>query len=108
MGATGPKDPQGNAGTDGTTITSAPVSGGALTPTLSDSNTINVTGSVAGAQGNAGVDGTDGVGITSVSLVGGANLVLNYSNSSTQDVGNIKGPKEQQEPRCSKVPDLMM
>ena len=36
--------------------------------------------------------GTDGVGITSVSLVGGANLVLNYSNSSTQDVGNIKGP----------------
>ena len=92
LGATGPQGPQGNAGTDGTTITSAAVSGGALTLTLSDSNTINVTGSVAGPQGNAGVDGTDGVGITSVSLVGGANLVLNYSNSSTQDVGNIKGP----------------
>ena len=93
LGATGPQGPQGNAGTDGTTITSAAVSGGALTLTLSDSNTINVTGSVAGPQGNAGVDGTDGVGITSVSLVGGANLVLNYSNSSTQDVGNIKGPQ---------------
>ena len=90
LGATGPQGPQGNAGTDGTTISSAAVSGGALTLTLSDSNTINVTGSVAGPQGNAG---TDGVGITSVSLVGGANLVLNYSNSSTQDVGNIKGPQ---------------
>ena len=63
---------------------------------MSDSSTINVTGSVAGptgAAGNDGSDGTDGVGITSVSLVGGANLVLNYSNSSTQDVGNIKGPQ---------------
>ena len=54
LGATGPQGPQGNAGTDGTTITSAAVSGGALTLTLSDSNTINVTGSVAGPQGNAG------------------------------------------------------
>ena len=65
---------------------------------MSDSSTINVTGNVVGptgatgAAGSNGSDGTDGVGITSVSLVGGANLVLNYSNSSTQDVGNIKGP----------------
>ena len=69
---------------------------------MSDSSTINVTGNVVGPTGATGVqnnntgsngsDGTDGVGITSVSLVGGANLVLNYSNSSTQDVGNIKGP----------------
>ena len=93
LGATGPQGPQGNAGTDGTTISSAAVSGGALTLTMSDSSTINVTGSVAGPTGAAGNDGTDGVGITSVSLVGGANLVLNYSNSSTQDVGNIKGPQ---------------
>ena len=98
LGATGPQGPQGNAGTDGTTISSAAVSGGALTLTMSDSSTINVTGSVAGPTGAAGTDGTDGVGITSVSLVGGANLVLNYSNSSTQDIGNIKGPTGAQGP----------
>ena len=90
LGATGPQGPQGNAGTDGKTISSASVSGaGAMTLTMSDSSTINVTGNVQGAEG---AQGTAGVGITSVSLVGGANLVLNYSNSSTQDVGNIKGP----------------
>ena len=98
LGATGPQGPQGNAGTDGATISSAAVSGGALTLTMSDSSTINVTGSVAGPTGAAGTDGTDGVGITSVSLVGGANLVLNYSNSSTQDIGNIKGPTGAQGP----------
>jgi hypothetical protein len=91
LGATGPQGPQGNAGTDGKTISSASVSGaGAMTLTMSDSSTINVTGNVQGAEG---AQGTAGVGITSVSLVGGANLVLNYSNSSTQDVGNIKGPQ---------------
>ena len=90
LGATGPQGPQGNAGADGKTISSASVSGaGAMTLTMNDSSTINVTGNVQGAEG---AQGTAGVGITSVSLVGGANLVLNYSNSSTQDVGNIKGP----------------
>ena len=91
LGATGPQGPQGNAGADGKTISSASVSGaGAMTLTMNDSSTINVTGNVQGAEG---AQGTAGVGITSVSLVGGANLVLNYSNSSTQDVGNIKGPQ---------------
>ena len=70
------------------------------TMTLDSSNTYiqfhaTVTGTTAqGPQGNAGVDGTDGtdgVGITSVSLVG-SNLTLTYSNTSTQDVGNIQGP----------------
>ena len=71
---------------------------------MSDSSTINVTGNVVGptgatgAAGSNGTDGTDGVGITSISLVGGSNLVLNYSNSSTQDVGNIKGPTGSQGP----------
>ena len=65
---------------------------------MSDSSTINVTGNVVGSYrcnwspGSNGTDGTDGVGITSVSLVGGANLVLNYSNSSTQDIGTSKDP----------------
>jgi len=106
-GATGPQGPQGNAGTDGTSISSATISGNSIVLTMSDSSTINVTGNVvgptgatgaAGSDGSNGTDGTDGVGITSVSLVGGANLVLNYSNSSTQDIGNIKGPTGAQGP----------
>jgi len=95
LGATGPQGPQGNAGTNGTSISSGAISGSTLVLTMSDTSTINVTGSVVGPTGAAGADGSDGaagVGITSVSLVGGANLVLNYSNSSTQDMGNIKGP----------------
>ena len=57
-------------------------------------NAGNVRGPI-GLQGNAGINGangTNGVGITSVSLVS-SNLVLNYSNTSTQDVGNIRGPQ---------------
>jgi len=46
-----------------------------------------------GSQGATGPQGTAGVGITSVSLAGSGNLTLNYSNSSAQDVGNIKGPQ---------------
>ncbi len=54
-------------------------------------NAGNVRGPI-GPQGNAGANGTNGVGITSVSLVS-SNLVLNYSNTSSQDVGNIRGPQ---------------
>ena len=46
-----------------------------------------------GPQGATGSQGTAGVGITSVSLAGTGNLTLNYSNSSAQDVGNIRGPQ---------------
>ena len=50
------------------------------------------TGST-GPTGSTGSQGTAGVGITSVSLAGTGNLTLNYSNSSAQDVGNIRGPQ---------------
>ena len=46
----------------------------------------------AGSQGTTGTTGTAGIGVTGVSIVG-ANLVLNYSNSSTQDVGIVQGPQ---------------
>lgn len=46
-----------------------------------------------GPTGSTGSQGTAGVGITSVSLAGTGNLTLNYSNSSAQDVGNIRGPQ---------------
>ena len=46
----------------------------------------------AGSQGTTGTTGAAGIGVTGVSIVG-ANLVLNYSNSSTQDVGIVQGPQ---------------
>ena len=94
----GPVGPQGNAGPQGdgnAGVSSATVNGsGNLVITLNDSTTIDA-GNVKGADGSDGATGPQGnagVGITSVSLVG-SNLVLNYSNTSTQDVGNIQGPQ---------------
>jgi hypothetical protein len=98
QGLTGPQG-DGNAG-----ISSAEVNeSGNLIITLNDNTVINAGNTKGdkgdkGDTGNAGVDGingingTNGVGVTSVSLVGG-NLVFNYSNTSTQDVGNIQGPQ---------------
>ena len=102
-GATGPQGPQGPKGIKGdgnAGISSATVTANNLILTLADGNTINAGNVVgpagpqgaAGTNGTNGADGSDGVGITSVQLVG-ANLVLNYSNTSTQDVGNIQGPQ---------------
>ena len=111
-GVQGPQGPQGIQGDGNAGISSATVdASNDLILTLADSTTVNagnVRGPVGpqgatgatGPQGNTGdtgstgptgSQGTAGTGITTVSLVGG-NLVLNYSNSSTQDVGNIQGP----------------
>ena len=102
-GDTGPQGPQGIQGIQGdgnAGISSATVTANNLILTLADGSTIdagNVQGP-QGPQGDAGTNGADGaagadgVGITSTQLVAG-NLVLNYSNTSTQDVGNIQGPK---------------
>ena len=112
-GATGPQGPQGIQGDGNAGISSATINSNDLILTLADSTTINAgnirgpvgpqgatgsagdTGSTGpqGVQGVQGAQGTAGTGITSISLVGGSNLVLNYSNSSTQDVGNIQGPQ---------------
>lgn len=97
----GPKGDQGLQGDGNAGISTAVVNGsGNLIITLNDSTTIdagNVKGAIGpkGDTGNAGTNGTngtDGVGITNVSLIAG-NLVLDYSNTSSQDVGNIQGPK---------------
>lgn len=91
----GPQGIQGNVGPQGdgnAGVSSAIVNGsGNLVITLNDSTTIDA-GNVLGSDGATGPQGNAGVGITSVSLVG-SNLVLNYSNTSTQDVGNIQGPQ---------------
>lgn len=63
LGATGPQGPAGSTGATGP----------------------------AGSTGSTGAAGTDGNGITSVALSGN-DLTLTYSNSSTQNVGNIRGP----------------
>ncbi len=44
-----------------------------------------------GAQGDTGDTGTTGIGITSTALVS-SNLTITYSNSSVQDLGNVRGP----------------
>ena len=85
----GPIGPQGLAGDGNAGVANATVAGnneliiGLVNGTYINAG--NVRGPI-GPQGNAGI------GITSVSLVS-SNLVLNYSNTSTQDVGNIRGPQ---------------
>ena len=115
VGATGPQGDAGSDGSDGIGITNATVSSNELLITYSNTtvqNLGNIRGPKGdtgdqGIQGNAGTDGTDGVdgsdgadgsdgvGVTNVSLVSG-NLVFTYSNTSTQDVGNIQGPQGDQ------------
>jgi hypothetical protein len=91
----GPIGPQGLQGDGNAGIANATVAGnnnliiGLVNGTYVNAG--NVRGAI-GPQGNAGANGTNGVGITSVSLVS-SNLVLNYSNTSSQDVGNIRGPQ---------------
>ena len=102
-GATGPAGPQGNPGADstvagpqgpaGTSISSAAVSSGTITLTMSDSSTINVTGNVAGQVGPTGPQGATGpqgpagggVALTDLSTStaapsSGGSLVYNNSN----------------------------
>ena len=68
------------------------------TPTLSGSNftydgtTIDFSGvGATGPAGPTGSTGPTGVGIT-VATVSGNDLTLTYSNSSVQNLGNIRGP----------------
>ena len=102
-GPTGPTGPQGNVGPQGdgnAGVSSATVNGsGNLVITLNDSTTLDA-GNVLGADGSDGSDGAqgpqgnagaDGIGITNTTLVS-SNLVVTYSNTSVQDLGNIRGP----------------
>ena len=88
----GPIGPQGLQGDGNAGIANATVAGNNnLIIGLVNGTYVNA-GNVRGAIGPQGNAGTNGVGITSVSLVS-SNLVLNYSNTSSQDVGNIRGPQ---------------
>jgi len=55
-----------------------------------DGANIDLSG-VVGQQGAQGNTGATGIGITSVAL-NTNNLEITYSNASTQDVGNVRGP----------------
>jgi len=88
----GPIGPQGLQGDGNAGIANATVAGNnELIIGLVNGTYVNA-GNVRGPIGPQGNAGTNGVSITSVSLVS-SNLVLNYSNTSTQDVGNIRGPQ---------------
>jgi hypothetical protein len=103
-GATGPQGPQGLQGTTGAQGPAGPQGDTGATgpqgPAGADGADSTVPGpqgatGATGPQGPAGADGadgSDGTGVTGVSLVGG-NLIFAYSNTSTQDVGNIQGPQ---------------
>jgi hypothetical protein len=60
-----------------------------------DGTTLDLSGLGAtgpqGPQGVAGSTGATGNGITTATVNGSGNLLLTYSNTSTQDLGNIKG-----------------
>jgi len=90
VGAVGP---QGNAGTDGVSVTSATLSSDNLILTLSNASTIdagNVRGPV-GPTGAAGPQGDGNAGISSASITGSGNLILTLNDSTTVDAGNVKG-----------------
>ena len=93
----GPQGDQGAQGLTGATISSASVTNGAITLTMSDATTINVTGNVQGAtgaqgaQGNVGPAGNDGTNVTSGTVNGSGNLILTLSDASTIDAGNVRG-----------------
>ena len=60
-----------------------------------DGTTLDLSGLGAtgpqGPQGNVGNTGATGNGITAATVNGSGNLLLTYSNTSTQDLGNIQG-----------------
>jgi hypothetical protein len=92
QGATGPAGADGNDGADGSDGSDgAQGPQGIQGPAGADSTVAGPQGP-QGDAGATGPQGTAGVGIISTSLTGG-NLILNYSNTSTQDVGNIQGPQ---------------
>ena len=61
-----------------------------------DGTTVDLSGVGAtgpqGPQGNTGATGATGNGITAATVSAG-NLLLTYSNTSTQNVGNVRGPQ---------------
>jgi len=95
LSGVGAQGPQGNAGADGVSITSATLSSDNLILTLSNASTIDA-GNVRGAQGPTGPTGPQGdgnAGISSASINVSGNLILALNDSTTVDAGNVKGDK---------------
>ena len=58
-----------------------------------DGTTLDLSGvGATGPQGDAGSDGSDGIGITNAT-VSSNELLITYSNTTVQNLGNIRGPK---------------
>ena len=92
LSGVGAQGPQGNAGADGVSVTSATLSSDNLILTLSNASTIDA-GNVRGPVGPTGATGPQGdgnAGISSATITAG-NLVLTLNDSTTIDAGNVKG-----------------
>ena len=92
LSGVGAQGPQGNAGVDGVSVTSATLSSDNLILTLSNASTIDA-GNVRGPVGPTGATGPQGdgnAGISSATITAG-NLVLTLTDSTTVDAGNVKG-----------------
>ena len=93
IGQTGATGPQGNAGADGVSVSSASLSGDNLQLTLSNATVLtagNVRGPI-GPQGNTGPQGDGNAGVSSATVNGSGNLVITLNDSTTIDAGNVKG-----------------
>ena len=93
VGQTGAQGPQGNAGADGVSVSSASLSGDNLQLTLSNATVLtagNVRGPI-GPQGNTGPQGDGNAGVSSATVNGSGNLVITLNDSTTVDAGNVKG-----------------
>jgi collagen type VII alpha len=96
-GSTGPTGPQGPAGPAGATVSSASVSGGTLTLTLSDGSNVTVSGSVAGPQGAQGATGATGAtgpagaSVTAATVSVTGRLLITLSSGTVVDAGNVAG-----------------
>ena len=92
------KGPQGPAGTNGVSVTTATINGsGHLILTLSDGTSIDA-GMSKGADGTNGTNGTDGKYISNASVDGNGDLICTIydpatSTSSTINAGHVVGPQ---------------
>jgi hypothetical protein len=96
-GSAGPQGPAGATGPAGPSVSSASVSGGTLTLTLSDGSNVTVSGSVAGpagpqgATGATGATGAAGASITAATVSVTGRLLITLSTGTVVDAGSVAG-----------------
>ena len=102
-GVNGADGAPGKDGADGVGITSTTINAaGELTITYSDGNSVNL-GKVAGIDGENGtdgkdgingtngIDGRDGISVTKTEINANGELIISYSNGTTENVGKVVG-----------------